>query len=178
MKINVSRKSFVYRVARGQVLEDKQKSLCSFFWRCLLMLFIGWPLLGALWLFTAGIAVLFAGIPTSDVLEPDAPWERLFKKIAPWPTFRGHRIWPITILLIGWLGHVLYLCPELAIALAGIAFVTAFFVLCEKALNRVASWRKARKEKVAHHEPSVWRLILAWLKAKKQKVCPLIEFVD
>lgn len=149
-------------------------NLCKLFWRTLFMLFIGWPFILAL-LVVAVAAVYFIGFFVAS--RPTLGMDSDFAPIKKWPKIMGHRIWPTSIISLCILVFVIWHLLPLAIAavigwlsanmsIAAMIFVGAFLVI---ALG-YAIKRFFRSE--------LWKLARAYMSAKKQRFCPIVEFVD
>lgn len=182
--MQIKKNSFAYRVAYRRPFEKYfgvyspkgTTTLCQFFWRFMRSLFIVWPI--QMTLFVAMHCLVFL----------DAEWPNKEGKILPikgWPKLWGWRIRPGVILLLIFYGWLWVVSPTktketTVIGLSGIAAICLVVVLVVIALkieNKIEAQKKNRGERVAPKD-GPFSLFVAFLKAKKQKICPIIEFVE
>lgn len=171
--------SFLFKVAYGATSKNNipnQVNLCRFFWRCVLMFFIVWPIC---WTFV-GFAILIGSVIgilfgyRIDLRNHRAT--ELFVPIKRWPTIMGKRWWPVAILeiLLGIYFFYWFLSsvsnPVFMSALCQtVPFVTFAGVILAIILITVSvAW---------FGQSSVGKMIRAYIKAKKQKICPMIPII-
>lgn len=154
----------------------KQTTLCSFFWRLVAMA-IGLALLNFMaWTVFFGIAIPLAFLVAGHKLALDG--EDFFVPIKRWPKFRGHHIWPGAVLLIGaastivsfgiWrIGHLIPLLIAWLETNIELPFVFWGTLVVMIPILTVIGFRKFT-------ESSAGQLTRDYLRAKKEKVCPII----
>lgn len=179
--------------AWGTKPNDGKVNHCRFFWRgvfgglgVLVFVLMGLGVLAIV----CPVAILFAYRPS--VTDPG---QELVAPIRNWPRLWGHRIWPLTLIIFGlsiWCGLYWLIAgpnPEAVIfTVLGVTVALVFIILHFCRWWRKAWWnfwseRTERKQweeirsytmpDAAPKPPSPWKL---WLKAKKEKFCPFIEF--
>lgn len=170
----LKRDGFVIKVAyylNEEYEIPARTNLCWLFWRFVLHLFIILPIffiVACLFLAVASIFGIFLG-DRITICEGDDSKNHIMTEIKNWPfKIRGHRILPIYIVLVVlglylvWLVSLATWVTVLVEVAAGVALACAalavIFVLIKKGM---------RTQTMA--------LFTAWLKAKKQRVCPIIE---
>ncbi len=155
----------------------KQISLCRYFWEmvwtvCVRLPFmvVGAIIMGVVWLVATLLAPLFGYLPKRELLE--------YKEYGL-PKVRGHKLLPIYPVLAGLLVWWSYVAiPESANKPlheleGGAAWYKAFlFGVAAVSVSGLFVWAKTKIE-----ESESWRLLQAFLKAKKERVCPILEFV-
>ncbi len=170
--MTVKKDSWVYKVACLWAKPPESTNLCRFFWRVVFSC-AGFPLVlaaaGAFICVLSPPLFFFARrIDFSDGPSPSIPFKR-------WPAIRGHRIYPVYLFVPA----VVWVCLGLLVA-AGRA-VMDFFVFVEHlgltavlltCLFIILFWTLRSKGK----DSAFWSLIKEYARAKKQKVCPMIEF--
>jgi len=184
--MEVRKTSFVYKVAYAWD-ESSQKpvktNLCRLFWRFIFSIFIMWPLgqpflkliIGIIWV----LAFLFSKRPDWE----NGPPEDLFPDYKRWPRFRGHRVWPVTVILgaiLVWLvfGSIKDLVAYLpwgdiliyiswgymliySLIVAGIVACLIFSFICRR-----------------FSKSETWKFVKEYVLAKKKKVCPEVWFTE
>lgn len=181
---------FVAKVAYGSILKERKEihipskvSMCKLAWRFVTMLLVGW----LLQLLAGGIIALLFGIffgIAGAVAFFIASYPHLhnngeleFQHYKRWPKIRGHQIYPLSILLpvaFIWLA-VNY--PAIAISIGYCVAVIALIILAAFLVCMCVEWREKRGQRPPSSKPGPVRLAVEYLKAKKQKVCPIVEFV-
>jgi len=173
-------------------------NLCPFFWRFILSLFVIWPIVIIFsWIILRGVCSLvtiplFASRPTLAWYDPNnGETPHPFKPINTWPRFRGKRILP---------GVLLGLLVASGIITMGV--VVAGKIICEEAST---FWIPGIIQIVSNpgvqmlttvillffttiflyfwlsnkiQETSWFILFKIYIKAKKEKMCPIIKFTD
>lgn len=106
------------------------------------------------------------------------PVGELTVKIQHWPEIKGHRVYPIWIILF-----VLLVTNFSTVTGAGSKMFLSFwhFISSKESLTfyavgfilfiSIAGYEKIK-------ESETWGLFKEFLKAKKQKICPIVEIVD
>jgi len=177
--MEIKKDSRIYKLAYG-IFDDNvptQTTLCKLFWRCILMTVVAWPFFVLLYAIFTTVIIL------RDLLIPMRPEEYSdFKVITftDWPeitTKSGNkkRIYPIWIVLEL---TVVYYFAKLLLSqdanasyiLSIITLATVIVILALTALViAICIFIKLRDSQIT-------QLFIAYLKAKKQKVCPIIVF--
>ncbi len=175
--VKIRRGSFITQVAYLWVADNQiphTTSLCVLFWRFWFGVVTGFVVSV---FFICALAILFflgffmgqrPAIPKGD--SQNARNDDLFRPYSRWPKFRGHRVWPVvplvTVFLIwiivpslSWM-LVLRFLFDLVVVVTAIALVI-FVVIGANKVRRTETWSLTKE----------------WFKAKKQKVCPLVEIV-
>lgn len=153
-------------------------NLCKLFWWTLFMLFMGWPvslLLIAVALSVAySIGFFMASKPTIGMKSES---EKAFVPIEKWPKIMGHRVWPINVIGLCAVVYVAWqYVPTAAMAVTGWLSinVSMAMMIFAGALLSIALGYAIRK----FFESELWESAKAYISAKKQKICPIVEFVD
>ncbi len=171
---HLKKSSFVVKVVYGASNEvPQQVSLCSLFWRFWGMLLFGWPIIGILAVLITVIGgMLVYGSGLLFGYWPNFREESLYLQIKHWPTWRGHRIWPATILLAvgGVVAVQQYWRPVFLWLMNSWAFVGGILIGC----IIVGVMLYFREIGQCITDSSVVRLCVERTKAAKRKVCPLI----
>ena len=200
--MTLRRDGFVYKVTftRRFTLDDlprvpEKMSLCSLFWRFMWSLFIVQPLIwGVLSVFATVVSIcsFLFGYRLCTQKERDqhengfVPICNALRIIKP--------IYPLMMLWF-WYGgrlwyHHLFLGQRLSdmnsfqamIAVSSFAVAAVLVVgICTAAKEKIIAARKQRADRVlGPHLPSlssdIWWLFKRYLKAQKEKVCPIVEF--
>ncbi|MDI6734085.1 MAG: hypothetical protein QMD50_01150 [Patescibacteria group bacterium] len=193
MKINTN--SLLWQIAYEHCFRDKrplnQVSVCRLFWTVVGGVF-AWlfQIIAVILLLTFGnLICFFAAKRIPFDLERVTPYKH-------WPKIKGHRIYPISMLGFLWIiysiwfkwGSLCYLLwkPDLEKFMESdgnaLYFFTAFtdFVIATVVVVIVISAISAGIclffEKI--RESDFGTLLLEYLKAKKQKICPMIDIVE
>jgi MFS family permease len=169
--MELSKKSFFCKVAYLVTEDDKipaQTSLCKLSWRFVLNLFIVLPIVCVVVALLWTCAFLFARRLT--FCEGDSKKD-LFTPYKRWPKVGGYRIWPLWFF---W-AFFLYLFPGgmvPATAIVGciVVFIILFAFAC-MGYDRLKERLPSQRQK----EPSVF---MEYIRAKKQKVCPIVSIKD
>ena len=177
--MKIKKNGWIDKIAYGLNAKcPEHTNLCKLFWRTLFMLFIGWPLtlvLIAVALFVAyAIGFFMASKPTIGMSMAS---EKAFVPIEKWPKIMGHRIWPINVISLCAIVCVAWqYVPAAAMAVTGwlSVNVSMAMMIFVGALLIIALGYAIRK----FFESELWELAKAYISAKKQKICPIVEFVD
>jgi hypothetical protein len=182
------RSGFVYQVAYGLRSPDNypmQTNLCRLFWRFVLMLF-PWVFLVCFSVVFAIVSysygVFFASKPTIFDFTEDREKRASNAAFVPykhWPTVAGKRIYPIWVIAAAYVIHAL-LTTDVAdsvghsvgnvVSLMADYFPIVFSVI---GLTIIVVYTIGTIRK------SEWlTLVKGYIKAKKEKVCPIVRFVD
>lgn len=171
--MTISRKGFVYRVAYPRWWSNHQPetiSLCKLFWRFLMILFVAFPIMVVVNVFMAVMMFFIAYRVPNFFTEYSDFTHRAYRN---WPTIRGHRVWPISLVPVGLLIWGILKDPAdmefLGIVIVGIAAIVA--VACGIIFFFMEGIPAIRKSEMG-------QLVREYFKAKKQKICPLIRVTD
>jgi prolipoprotein diacylglyceryltransferase len=188
--MQIKKGGFVYELAYGWAEERRiphKTGLCKLFWRCVLGVFI-WIVMVLLVavVFGLGFVIGFWVAQRPAITEKDvARKERRSDLNVPyvhWPTVNGVRILPICVLIaivIG--GAIIFLLPDLirwmyheTVGFATFSVTHSGMIFWEVMLGLgILLWLFFRFPKT-----ELGVLVIAWLKAKKEGVCPLVEIVE
>lgn len=175
----VHRSSLNYRLWKKWNPNKEPKNLCAYFWQSVLIWTWGWPVLGVLWLF-AGMAFAIMWLLGYRLNFDEAckvgpchhykhdlynfkvagrryriaPWEVILPTIIIYLLIRLHKRIPWA-----WLGTWLTEHTDTATLLVVLSLMVSAFVY---GMYKIFS------------NP----LVRAYIKAKKEKICPMIEIVD
>jgi len=186
--VKIKRSGFVYRCAYGLMDKDARPStvnLCPLFWKFVFMFLLGWWFFFLSYMIGCVIIVIiyvfgffFAARPTIFKGEENILFPMMH--YTTWPTTpNGKRIWPIWFVLGGlaiWLAYakrsvatsaVIDLAASLA---APTAFWNGFGMTATCFILFSLGYKFLKSES--------WLLFRFWCRAKKEKVCPIIEVVD
>lgn len=181
----INRNGFLFRYAywfKAKKRRPETVSLCRLFWRLVFITLLGMPLWWLVWA-PFGLAVGFPFAHRPRFLESDGctdsrndfpsaePWDALVP-YRHWLRIKGSRILPLPLLLgsfavwrlgthtneLKWAGGIV-----LGLIMAAILLIVIFSLLPE-VTNRAL-------------ETESGRLAKDWVKAKKQRVCPLYKVV-
>ena len=176
--MKISRKSFVYRMAYdGSVDAPRTVSVCGLFWRFLFTLLVLYPctlilsvFIGILWTICTIVSYFrcfFMATHGNNFFKTDS--YEPYKPYKHWPTILGHRVWPITVLGIAYFIFLLVEFPKdflvSAVLLFGLVTLAALVIFF---INGIPAIRKS----------DAFKLAKAYIKAKKERVCPLIRVTD
>lgn len=187
--MHLKKKGLVYNVAYGWKDDNKRPekaSLCRLFWAFLKGLFLAWP--GVLLMMTIfyGLTFTIGGIfgkrpPIFKGEEEKMGNEDVLVRYEHWPTIRGFRPLPIHLVII----YVAYklittMVPGIiaaaghkAVALAKFSVSSSGLIFWEIVLGvSILLWLVFRFPKT-----EVGRMVVGYAKAKKEKICPEVEFV-
>ena len=181
--MKICKKGFVYKVA--YVLSSKppeRTNLCRLFWRFILFFFVVWPLVVTLitiititQLICAPFLFLFTRRPIFfGFFERELRISVPFKK---WPKIFGKRVWPIVPLSIAGLIYLISLMSAATWKSTGVyslwilggavaILITMFLVMI--IVELLKGTRKSES----------WQLFSGYIKAKKNRVCPIVEIVE
>jgi MFS family permease len=161
--MNIRKNSFLWKMAYGSWgeldREIKTTNLCKFFWRFVAAFFIVIPLIYIIGFFVAH------GPDTKGILRP-------YRK---WPKIKGHHVYPITVFLIFVvaLGIVrLGMYIGMYNLIFGTSIIVGIVVLMIVVLWFIASSFQTFRES------DTFQLVRSYIRAKKDKVCPTITFID
>ncbi|MBI5077170.1 hypothetical protein HZB94_02210 [Candidatus Falkowbacteria bacterium] len=157
--------------------ENNQTNLCQFFWRFILAISvfpISAGILFALAIFFSIIfeliAVIFCGYyfpPTVPFINPED-----YRRISWLPKIKGYHILPIYPIILSGCGFLCWQYP-VALEVIGLIALMVLFILLGIAIialfGRCFSFVK---------KSSAYQLTAAYIKAKKERVCPIITFID
>lgn len=189
-------KNILYSVAYGYTKIQKrpnQTNLCRFFWRVLLSAILFWPLFFILDIIIRGfgsiIAFLFFGLrPTSWKETCFIDKEKFtiypFKEISWWwRTSDGFYVMPAPIyLLVFFILAVVVLLYEGFVLAYHKAFHPGLVFIFSSPLNIIIFFLVIAIALFLIIMETLriewWKLVKAYIKAKKEKVCPIIYFKD
>lgn len=174
--MEISKKSWIYRVAYWHLFEEHRPddaNLCRFFWRVVLSVFI----LSPIFLFLAAVAeivvFLFAHRCNFDAKEG----EILFKPFNHWPRIGNHKVYPITlaplILVVLYWKEIKTLLHYPIVMTTTYPIATLMVVVVW-----IGMWLAWLTYGFAKRRPGIGQIIRAYIKAKKDRVCPMIKFVE
>jgi len=200
--MQISRESFWFKVAfrrplfpkkDGRLQATKGTNLCTFFWRIISGLFIYWPFHFCVKCFALALVfAIFSAVGLFSFLiagyVPNNPFgsedDSLIRKVRSWPTFRGKHIWPVTIWGPIFLGYLVWMIGPSVLSFLGskISRVGDFLGNAPAGtyMVLVAIFALISLGMIFHHfrKSDGWKIFRAYLKAKKDKVCPIITIVD
>ncbi len=160
--VQIDKKGFVFKVAYGlNCYSPDSKSLCLLFWKFVFMVFLGWPAFILYVIVAALFLFLFAhrlGFFKGEHFDESYRFKN-------WPEIHGHRIWPVIFVL----PVLAYYFPNYVFAPVAIAAFVGFAVSIS--LGVLFGWFFSVNNEVG-------TLFVSYIKAKKEKVCPIVEFVD
>lgn len=182
--MEINKNGLLYKIAYGwsPSFSPSQTNLCRFFWRVVFSLLVVWPLYGIaillVFLFINMfflIGFFFGCHPTTK--EPFAPYRK-------WPTIKGYRILPVYLVLFA---AIAYWHQALWNALvwtwtkpvtgvwdaATLNINIGFAVVGSVVLIGLVSYGIYKFQ-----DTDAAKLLKAYLKAKKEKMCPIVRFVD
>jgi hypothetical protein len=188
MTINMS--GFIYKVAYGWShawrKPPEQTNLCGLFWRSVLATVLIWPFYGLCFV----VGFLFAARP--QVYYQEA-WGRhtfngaLFTSYKRWPAIPlgddRIPIYPGTVLILAagltGLGYIFWQWPADALVVltfVGVILGLAALLIRFQAFEHLGHWldTKAWAHKTADAFDETAELAIEFVKAKKQRVCPII----
>lgn len=144
----------------------EQISLCKFFWRVIYSGLVIWPIIGFFW-----VIVSFGGFLFGKKFS-DNSTHGVFAPIKSMPSIFGYRILPIYPIICL---EIYFNWPEsIPYVLISVFVFSAFGLLVGGA------WLISHAESIVKYfrmsTPESYQLLKAYLKAKKDKVCPMIEF--
>lgn len=172
MKGKRNKQEFMYRTAYGlNEYPPEEVTKCGLFWKFVFMFFIMWPFLFIILGISMGLGYAVGFFVAS---KPKFPSGRLVY-YGRWPKIKGHRIWPITVLAIIITLLSFYEIIFSSAAKTAVAFGASHFNLI--IIGLVASGVIAAVF-ANRYLREVINLSVDYLKAKKNKVCPMIKFVD
>jgi len=181
--MEIKKKSFfirtAYMLARDEDVPEST-SLCELFWRFIFMFFISIPFICVIGVIVFGflfiIGLPFAARPTilngDDLGKMLAHYER-------WPKIMGHKVYPIWVIIIifalinfSTTMEIIYGITKATILQGNfwigvviiIASIVAFIATCGT-ISRI-------------NNSGILEIFKEFLKAKKQKICPIIEIVE
>jgi hypothetical protein len=177
--VQISKDSFVYKVAYGYEKEYNRPasgSLCSLLGHFFLSLLILTPSNFLLNL-ALGVVFGFFGLLSGYrlALKDDGPKNDIFVKIEKWPTIQGHRALPIVIIpALGFVTGLTWLLILVRSDLLAL-LMNPFFWFATSAVITLTLLTWGIRSFLRSESYSIFR---AYLKAKKDKVCPLVTFVS
>lgn len=144
-------------------------SVCGYFWRLFLMIWIGWPFWALLTLFVSTVCLIFGYVATPDFKEIDRyqVLEMNFKKIRL-PRISRFRILPVYAFVLS--GYVWLLCTQLRATLfrtLEILGMAVGFLTC-LALVELVSWLRWTDQKKVS-------LVREMVRAKVNRWCPFMK---
>lgn len=182
--MEIKKNKFVYKVAFPDVpFNAKSISICTLIFHFIYGLLIEWPIKifrgSIIFIGVAIVGVLVYGISFLFAKHPGASSDPCFEHYKKWPKIGKYRILPIWILVIAMAIHfhepfvqliVLLWNGTILLGMKGIdGFSLAWLwplllfvpVLCRRFLNSETG-----------------KMILLFLAAKKQKICPMVDIVE
>lgn len=186
--MTIRKDGFVCRVAYNHPLFGAKKppektSLCKLFWRFLLLGFLGWPLTYTFYtvIMTAFlcIAFFFAHRPTlkGSVLFVPIKWMHGFWPFWPalvcWYVYSIRTVWTSGFRTKGMTEPLNIFLSEGTVVLT--SCFLAIVIIGASCAGIAHLWKKGETVQV---KPSEWewvKISRAYLKARKQKICPIVE---
>lgn len=166
----IRKDSFVYRVAYGiDAYPPEKTSLCGMFWKFIFMLF-AWPLLV---IAATSIGIVFYAVGFLVAAKPNFS-DGGIDYYEKWPEIRGHRIWPITVLAIITALGLIYEIIFSSAAKTAVAFGASHPILIISGLAVIGVIITVFANQQLKE---IMELAMSYLRAKKEKVCPMIKFV-
>ena len=170
--MNLPKSHWLYRFAYRLRTKPDEVNLCQFT-RAILLALICWPLFGVFWLCVVSTFAVYqiGALSVGYTLYRKDPFEGRHR-CKRWPSVRGHRILPIWFIAVGLVVLGLH---WLVGSWTGVAFYGACLVI-GALLGTGLGWLWLNK--IGPRTSHTRQLALAYLKARKQKVCPIIKFTD
>ncbi len=183
--MKIKEDGFIYNVAFLGNLFKKQISLCKIFWRFLLGFFIFWPLILVLGSFCIACISIVVFLIAKRFTSKNPP--AITTHFRRWPTVRGHRVYPISIIIPAIAVYGIYILswPSISSSIityittaldffikhGGIFFLSAVSAVCIIAILIIAwgiiiFWRS-----------EVGLLFREYCSAVHRKVCPFVEII-
>ncbi len=175
-EMEVGKKSFLYKTAYGfNYYEPTAKSLCVFFWKFVFMFFLGWPLITALRAILFVVGFFFGCRPRFSNI--DELYNNVAERYDKWPHIKGFRILPIYLVIaLGIIILYVFSGPFRGFIVGTIIGVVLSVVIIGVFSRKNSSFFVKEIKKLK--ENSAVRLCIEYVKAKKQKVCPIINFKE
>jgi hypothetical protein len=179
--MKLRKKGLLVKMAYAFKREDdipKRTSLCKFFWR-----FIGHLVVVPIFFFIFFISLLVASFFGFFVAKRPTVFKNgSMVHYEKWPSVCGHRIYPISILLGIFICYVIResVLESTSIIKESIynnihilkSPITLYVIIgISIIIIGLISYRMFKKSET-------YRLIKAYIRAKKEKVCPIIEIID
>lgn len=175
---------FIYKVAyRYRGAETKQTNVCRLFWAFTLSLLLVWPFIILIFIPLQCILLLLCFVGGAlfgvrpNVLKGDAD-NLIFVAYTHWPKWHGRNVMPgLLVLAIGagyglfWVSAFLYAAR--AVIWAVLMNHDTWFVVSAMLSTALLVWLIR-----ALWKGGAFNLTKAYLKAKKDKVCPTVLFVE
>lgn len=182
--MEIKKNSFLWKIAytwsnKEEAQEVKTTNLCRFFWRVMLGLVLATVVIILYYVillceFLFGFFV--ARYPVAKGIHSQkGPFNIV--KYQKWPTVKGHRIYPIVVLLIsaaaiGIVEVGIHYPKDLMYGIGILIGLVALVVLVAiKGWFITSGFKRFRRS-------DAYRLTKEYLRARKEKVCPTIIFVD
>lgn len=156
----LKRGGFLFNIAYGL---DKRKpcsdNLCRFLGKLIAMLLFVWPtyLMLRAFLFVMFVIITIIGLLFTMRLPINENEEKiadglLMVQFKRWPTIRGHRVWPISLLalIVGWWSLI-----KLILFAPMVLLVMIVVIISSSEIRRV---------------------VKGYLEARKEKICPMVNF--
>lgn len=180
--MEISKSGWVYKVAYSG-LAPASTNLCAFFWKFMVMLFLGWPLIGVFFVIyylviTVGfVGGFFIAFRPAVFDEDDFKTRNLMINYEKWPSVKGYRLLPIYFVvpaLLTWflpeIWAFLILPPTMfAVSAIGLAIFSGVVLIW------MANGGLLKK---LSRSSETYQLVKDYLVARKQKVCPIVRFKD
>ncbi len=183
--MQLKRNGFVYKVAYDWSSNDTyETSVCTLFWRFLFGFFVVWPL-GLLLIF--GLILPWGVLALAAVPSFSGETDELYVPIKKWPLKIGGNNISLGMILLAAMVLWMLAIPPLSL-MKGASVDTSVWMLYGAVMGTIL-WMflvgggvvllyKATKDRVERNDGGFTSLLLAYIRAKKQRVCPKVEFVD
>ena len=167
----IEKRSLLYKFAYPLPNHDRQTSLCAFIPRCVYSLFVIWPfLILAMIMLLLSLAVMAFGASLFG-RKIDIDGSSDFYPIEKWPKPFGIRAWPFLLILVFIAMTVIY---SLQNYLLGLLFNKIFWIVL-LVLGFIVTFVLLL---AVLTKSKIYMLFKEWIRAKKNKYCPVIYFVN
>ena len=161
---------YAWRLASIYTAPPEKTNLCRLFWRIVFNV-ISLPFVFLFYYSLLGVfsAVMFWFAHRVDTGKDT---NELTKPFGKWPAIRGHRLYPVYFLLLA----LLVYAARFAVPVA--QFVMASWLITGIVMAVVVLLALANRVGISEGLKELGKITREYARAKKQKVCPLIEFVE
>ncbi len=188
--MQIKRSGLVYRIAYAlDTNKDTnaitQVSLCKLFWRLVGMIFVGYLICLPIALIAVVIVLIISsavGILFAQRLNTTPGDNRFLQSIERWPSIAGHKIYPIVVILpVVLIWALVAWRHDLVVAFSAvrdvcytdldtliISILCGAVIICLVIFFNSDFWKDC----------DIWYVTKEYLKAKKAKICPLVDIVD